>query len=178
MERRTALKIVALGALAPNLDAAARNDAAAFAWKPEGYSPRFFNTREMEMLDRLMEMIIPADAHSPGAHAAQVNFFADLMVATSGKPVQEHWRAGLDLMRAEAATTSLARALDKSGAHEGNPSTPLERFFASLKAMTVNGYYTSAIGIHQDLRYQGNAYVSVFPGCALKGPGARREERS
>lgn len=179
MERRTALKIVALGALAPSLDAAGApvcGQGPAITWLPEDYAPRFFTAQEMQALDRLMEMIIPADAHSPGAHAAQVNLFADLMVATSGKATREHWRSGLKLMQAEAASTSLAQALAKSAAHEGNPSTPLERFFASLKAMTVNGYYTSAIGIHQDLRYQGNAYVPVFPGCALKSAEPRREE--
>jgi hypothetical protein len=31
--------------------------------------------------------------------------------------------------------------------------------------MTVNGYYSSEIGIHQDLEYQGNTYVAEFPEC-------------
>jgi hypothetical protein len=31
--------------------------------------------------------------------------------------------------------------------------------------MTVDGYYTSSIGIHQELRYQGNAYLKEFIGC-------------
>lgn len=56
-------------------------------------------------------------------------------------------------------------ALAKTSEQEGNPQTELERFFATLKAMTVNGYYTSAIGIHQDLQHEGNAYLSSFSGC-------------
>ncbi len=31
--------------------------------------------------------------------------------------------------------------------------------------MTVDGYYTSKIGIHQDLEYKGNTAISEFPGC-------------
>ncbi len=31
--------------------------------------------------------------------------------------------------------------------------------------MTINGYYTSAIGIQQDLQYVGNDFLPEFPGC-------------
>jgi len=112
-----------------------------------------------------MEMIIPADAHSPGAHAAQVSLFADLMVGTSNNATKAQWRQGLHLMHEEAARSSLPQALAKAASREENPQTGLERFFVSLKRMTVNGYYTSAIGIHQDLQYQGNTYLAAFPGC-------------
>lgn len=171
MQRRTALKIVALGALAPALDAQGAgvcHPAEHTAWSAGDYKLRFFTPEENELLDRLMEMIIPADSHSPGAHAAQVSLFADLMVATSGQADQTHWREGLKRMQEQAAQSSLAEALTAAAAHEGHPTTDLERFFGSLKGMTVNGYYTSAIGIHQDLQYQGNTYLAAFPGCTLK----------
>ena len=171
MKRRTALQIIALGALTPNLDELAK--AVGYppertAWMATDYKLRFFTEKENELLDQLMEMIIPADAHSPGAHAAQVSLFADLMVATSGENVQKQWREGLERMREEAARSSLSVALAKSAVHEGQPTSDFERFFGRLKQMTVNGYYTSAIGIHQDLEYQGNTYLSAFPGCAIK----------
>jgi hypothetical protein len=50
-------------------------------------------------------------------------------------------------------------------AGEAEPKTELEQFFARLKLMTIDGYYTSAIGIHRELGYKGNAVLSVFPGC-------------
>jgi hypothetical protein len=174
MKRRTALKIVALSALTPAFDGTGapfypgREGA---AWSAGDYTLRFFTAEENEMLDRLMEMIIPADAHSPGAHAAQVSLFADLIVATSGSQTQEEWRAGLQRIREEAAKSSLESALARAAAHEGRPVTELDRFFQSLKQMTVNGYYTSAIGIHQDLQYQGNTYLAEFPGCTIKTVG-------
>ncbi len=52
-------------------------------------------------------------------------------------------------MREESAGSSMALALRRSAANEENPKTELEHFFVSLKRMTVNGYYTSTIGIHQ-----------------------------
>lgn len=159
MERRTALKIVALGALVPEA-----NSLLDAAWTPGNYRLRFFNKQEIELLDRLMEMIIPSDEHSPGARAARVSLFADLMVATSASHSKELWRKGLQLMRDEAAQSSLHSALARSAANEGKPKNDLERFYGHLKAMTVNGYYTSAIGIHRDLRYQGNTYLLSFPG--------------
>ena len=40
-----------------------------------------------------------------------------------------------------------------------------ERFFVAIKSLTVDGYYTSQVGIHQELRYKGNAYLKDFVGC-------------
>jgi hypothetical protein len=31
--------------------------------------------------------------------------------------------------------------------------------------MTIDGYYTSKIGIHQELEYQGNTALAEFEGC-------------
>lgn len=166
MKRRAALKIVTLGALAPaGFDGLTNSRLSAFAWSPTGYKLRFFTQEENELFGQLMEMIILADDHSPGAHTAKVSLFADLMVATSGTGVKEEWRNGLRLIREEAERRSLADALTKASLHEHYPKTALERFFCSLKRMTVDGYYTSAIGIHRDLQYQGNAYLFSFPGC-------------
>lgn len=170
MRRRTAIKITALGALTPRLDALALglgHSLTDLSRSQSNLKLLFFTTKEKELLDQLMEMIIPADDHSSGAQAAEVSLFADLMVSTSGMEIQKHWREGLKQMQDEARKSSLAEALAKSAAHEDHPTTDLERFFRSLKHMTVSGYYTSAIGIHQDLQYQGNKYLTAFPGCAL-----------
>lgn len=167
MERRMAIKIVALSALLPKVDTAG------VAWSAVDYKLQFFTQGENEILDRLMEMILPEDRHSPGAHAAQVSLFADRMVTTGRDAVQRQWREGLQLIEREAAGSSWPEAVAKAAVNEGHPTTDLERFFAVLKETTVNGYYTSAIGIHQDLQYQGNTYLESFPGCPQKvaGPG-------
>lgn len=167
MQRRTAIRIIALGALAPTIDAAAARHCAmpaGAAWTPGNYTLQFFTPAENDMVDQLTEMIIPADSHSPGAHAAQVSLFADLMIATSDEGAKAQWREGLGLFREAAAKSSLAEALAQAAAHEGQPTTALERFFPTLKQMTINGYYTSQIGIDKDIEYIGNTYLECFPG--------------
>jgi Gluconate 2-dehydrogenase subunit 3 len=170
MERRAVLKIVALTALSQKLNALPgagmqhMEDTQA-APAMTAYTLQFFTEEESHLLDQLMEMIIPADDHSPGAHEAQTNLFADLMVATSNPATQKQWRDGLRLVRQQAAGSSLAEALQKAAVNEENPQTDLEHFFVSLKQMTINGYYTSATGIHQEMEYIGNTYLAAFPEC-------------
>jgi hypothetical protein len=38
-------------------------------------------------------------------------------------------------------------------------------FFSTLKDMTVEGFYTSKIGLIDVLDYQGMNYMPDFPGC-------------
>ena len=173
MERRAVLKLVALTALSPNLiprmnalQAAAchMGSASVTSLAPE-YKLQFFSEDEIRVIDQLMEMIIPADSQSPGAHTVKSNLFADLVVSTSDDAVKKQWRDGIRLIREEAARSSSADALRKASSNEGNPQTDLEQFFAVLKEMTVRGYYTSEIAINQDLRYVGNTYLATFPEC-------------
>jgi Gluconate 2-dehydrogenase subunit 3 len=170
MERRALLKIFAMTAVSQKLHALPIADMPGMSMAqappaPTPYTLQFFSEEESLLLDQLMEMILPADDHSAGAHAARTNLFADLMVATSSDAVKKQWRDGLHLMREEAATSSLADALHKAAAGEENPTSDLQRFFVPLKQMTVNGYYTSETGIHQEMEYIGNTYLAAFPEC-------------
>jgi hypothetical protein len=170
MERRAVLKIVALTALSQKLNAlpnAAMRpmEAAQTAPTATAYTLQFFTEEESRLLDQLMEMIIPADDHSPGAHEAGTNLFADLMVATSDTAFKKQWQDGIRLIREEATGSSLAEALRRAAANEENPKTDLEQFFVLLKQMTINGYYTSATGIHKEMEYIGNTYLVAFPEC-------------
>jgi hypothetical protein len=170
MERRAVLKIVALTALSQKLNAlpgAAMNHMQAGPAAPAAtpYTLQFFSEDESRLLDQLMEMIIPADGHSPGAHEAQTNLFADLMVVSSNDAVKKQWQDGIRLIREEAVGSSLAEALRRAAVNEENPKTDLDRFFVLLKQMTVNGYYTSATGIHKEMEYAGNTYLAAFPEC-------------
>ena len=168
MERRTALKIIALGAMTPSIDGLGVAPHCAMpqgtAWTPADYKLRFFTPAENELVDQLSEVIIPADAHSAGAHAAKVSLFADLMVATSADVIKAQWHNGLRLFQEAVAHSSPAEAIAQAAKNEEHPANDLERFFIVLKEMTANGYYTSQIGIDQDLEYVGNTYVESFPG--------------
>jgi hypothetical protein len=167
MERRAVLKIVALTALSQKLNALPGAAMSHMQASPTAtpYTLQFFTQEESQLLDQLMEMIIPADSHSPGAHEASTNLFADLLVANSSEAVKKQWREGIRLIREQAVGSSLANALRGAAANEENPNTDLERFFVLLKQMTVNGYYTSTTGIHKDMEYVGNTYLAAFPEC-------------
>ena len=39
-------------------------------------------------------------------------------------------------------------------------------FFREAKSRTITGYYTSKIGIHQELGYKGNQFLPEFVGYA------------
>lgn len=175
MERRTVLRILGISAIIPQLRpfaAAADTNCqermvklAQLNAQPTQYHLQFFTPEENQLVDQLTELIIPADNHSPGARAAKVSLFADLMLATGDEQARQQWRNGLRLVQQEAAHSSLPAVLATAAANEAAPKTELEHFFAGLKEMTIVGYYTSSIGIHQDLGYRGNSYLSSFPGC-------------
>jgi len=46
---------------------------------------------------------------------------------------------------------------------------PEVRFFKELKRITVEGYYTSKIGIHDELQYKGNRILKEYVGCDDQG---------
>jgi Gluconate 2-dehydrogenase subunit 3 len=112
-----------------------------------------------------MEMIIPADGHSGGASEAKAPAFADLMVSTGDEVTKRTWRNGIHLLEKASSETSLDLVLARLATKEKNPETELEKFFSILKLATVRGYYTSWIGIHQDMEYQGNEYRTSAPAC-------------
>ena len=99
---------------------------------------QFFTEEESQLLDQIMEMIIPADDHSPGAHEAGTNLFADLMLATSNDAVKKQWRDGIQQIREQAMGSSLAEALRTAAVNEENPKTDAERFFVLLKQVALD----------------------------------------
>jgi hypothetical protein len=139
-------------------------------------APKFFSAQEMNLLSALTEAILPADEHSPGALAAGVPAYIDTIVSESGEDLKQSWSQGLEAIEALSKAACGApfagctpvqqiEILEKIAANEDRPVTRAEQFFLELKRATIDGYYTSAIGIHQDLEYQGNQMVHDFKGC-------------
>ena len=89
-------------------------------------------------------------------------------IATGPKYVKDDWRTATRFLADELKSVTLEQWVKEVSMHEDNPRSALEIFFRSLKAMTINGYYFSSIGIHDELKYQGNTYVSEFAGCQHK----------
>ena len=51
-----------------------------------------------------------------------------------------------------------------SRAAEKDPKKPEEHFFGQLKGAVAFAYYTSSIGIHQEMEYKGNTVQNEFSG--------------
>ena len=138
--------------------------------------PKFFNADQMALIGVISEHIIPTDANSPGALAAEVPQFIDLMIGESPAETKKAWTDGLsavDKMSQTKFNAAYVKAtkdqqialLTEISANEMKPTTTEERFFKNIKNMTIDGYYTSKIGIHQELKYKGNTYLKEFKGC-------------
>ena len=155
MERRELFKIIGAGALAAPSAASA--------------TPAFFGAAQQAMLDRLADIIIPADEQSPGAHDAGVVKYLDLAAAHAPAGRQQQWRRGIEAVDA-AARSRFSKSLNDCArhqqeqivalmaAHEGAPQNDLERFFGILKPAVVDGYRFSEIGVKQYMGWVGNQF--------------------
>jgi hypothetical protein len=138
---------------------------------------RFFTPAQHKLVEELSETIIPKDSHSGGAKDAKVADFIEQHVGESGdKQQQELWREGLRLIDSMSQHYTGKTFLDGSPEDRVAVLTVLSdneqmidvlevRFYKDLKHLTVLGYYTSSIGIHDELEYKGNRYNQEFIGC-------------
>lgn len=188
--RRDALKALAAGVGAV-MGASALSEAAwaqAVAVRAQAASApaaglRFFTAAQHRTVDILSELIIPADDRSGGASAARVADFIDLLLSGAGDREQASWRDGLAALDArsservgkpfaEAGTDGQTALVTEISRNEADPKTPLEVLFGLAKERTIQGYYTSDIGIHKELGYRGNQFLNEFVGCTHPEHGA------
>lgn len=139
-------------------------------------TPLFFTKEEFALLDKLTDLIIPADEHSPGAHDAAVAAFIDKTVAEAFLPEDKtSWQKGLAAVNQLSTATSQKPFLETTpqeqvallmnlAANEEKPQTEAEKFFTQLKETTAFAYYSSSIGIHNDMGYLGNVILDKFAG--------------
>jgi hypothetical protein len=163
-------------ALAPWLSDDAAAAFAALQRSAEPAAPRVLTTAELATLRAYVEAILPADERSPGAGEARVAEYVDLLLSESEEEVLKAWRGGLAAVEAEAQARFGASFAGLSPAqvetlllewsrNEKAPRSPLESFFKTTKSAAVQGYYSSEIGIHRELRYKGNTFTPEFVGC-------------
>jgi hypothetical protein len=137
----------------------------------------FFTSAQHALVDELTETIIPADAHSGGAKAAKVADYIDQFLRESFDDAEKAlWREGLRLVDVmslhyngksfvEASPEDRIAVLTVLSEHSQMTDLPEVRFFIELKRLTVRAYYTSKIGIHDELEYKGNRILQEFVGC-------------
>src|SRR5712664_1807850 len=153
--------------------------AAEKATAPAGaYTPKFFSPKSYKTLQTLCQAIIPADSECGGAMEAGAPEFIDLL--TSENP-EYQLKLGGGFFWLDAACTDRYGnvfmectpeqkkeimdliAFRKNAKQDASLSQGVA-FFAFLRNLTTDGFYTSKIGI-ADLQYMGNTALHEFPGC-------------
>jgi hypothetical protein len=180
VSRRVALKSLGAGAgaitLLPWLSDEGAQAFAALQRTGAKPAPKALTPAQYAMLDVLVDAIIPADERSPGAREARVADYIDLLLSEADAESKQLWIDGLAAVDAEASTQAgapvakltapqVVALLTAISVNEPQPQTVAERFFVMTKRATIQGYYSSEIGIHKDLRYKGNQFLPEFHGC-------------
>ncbi len=157
--------------------AEAHTHAAQAAVSAPAWSPSVLTPRQNEAVIALTELIIPA-TDTPGAKAALVNRFVDHVLSTADAKERSEFGRGLawldDRCRARvgkdvagASAAELTTVLTPL-AVEGTPAAedaPGFAFFRAIKSMTITGYYTTEIGLRQELGDDGRMVLGAFEGC-------------
>jgi hypothetical protein len=144
------------------------------------YVPRFFKPDEFHAVEVLTEVILPTD-EKPGAKDAKVANYIDFVVFSAAEfepALQKQWIDGLGLVnelsqkqygkpflelspaqREDLLTQMSVPEHDPKARHPGFP------FYRLLKSMTLEGFFTSKVGLIDFLDYKGLAFLTSFPGC-------------
>jgi len=188
VSRRDVLKTLALSAAGGSVLQVIPLEAAELAHQmvhkekaaaPAGkYAPKYFTAKQYETLTSLCDTILPKDERSGGAVQAGAPEFIDLL--TSENPeFQSRLGGGLMWLDAycidhyektylECAPEQRKEVIDLIAYRKNAKATPeLHQgvaFFAFLRNLTCDGFYTSKIGI-EDLQYIGNVTRGEWPGC-------------
>ncbi len=168
--RREALKI--LGAIGSTCafpfaaDELYGQDAA----NPAGLPGKFFTGEEMARLAVLSDLIIPP-TETAGSSGAGVPAYVDL-VASGNEEQGKLLREGMVWLESahgffessEEERIAVLRPICDA-ADDGKLNVPGAKFFLALKSLTADGYYTSKIGLIDELGYKGNTALAEFPVC-------------
>jgi gluconate 2-dehydrogenase gamma chain len=142
------------------------------------YKPKFFPPHQYATLCSLCDAIIPPDEKSGGAIQAGAPEFIDLLTSEN-KEYQLDLGGGIMWLDGFCSdrfgnpylgctqgqkTEVLDLIAYRKNALEDPGLSPGVEFFAFLRKLTTDGFYSSEIGI-ADLEYIGNTFVREFPGC-------------
>jgi gluconate 2-dehydrogenase gamma chain len=196
MQRRDVLKMLATGAVLPVFS----SPLAAFfreaqAKTGSGYKLRTLNPHQNATVVTMTDLIIP-ETNTPGAKAARVNEFIDVILTEwateeerqnflnglAGVDKQSNELFAKDFVEATPVQqVTLLRAMDDYSATEraqrrekhGNTVQEFDtqltgNFYDVFRGITLHGYYTSEIGFTQELKLQ--IIPGAHHGCEKLGP--------
>lgn len=141
------------------------------------WAPRVLSAHQDQTVIALSEAILPA-TDTPGAKAALVNRYIDAVLDDADELERKEFLRGLawvdDRSRELFGSDFLSAGPDQQTALLTILSSPKNRsaadrlgveFFETLKSLTLTGYYTSEIGMRDELKDDGMMFFSEFKGC-------------
>jgi hypothetical protein len=191
LDRRQALRTLAFGGIgavaapawAETLAEIARghadhaHTAVTAAAEAAPWAPKVFDAHQNETVVVLSEMIIP-QTDTPGAKAAKVNEFVDLVLDDASEGDRKQFLKGLAWMDARSqelfGSDFVSAAPEQQTALLTILASPKNKafedqvgidFFNAIKGLTITGYYTSEIGMKQELGDDGQLFFLEYPGC-------------
>jgi len=156
----------------------AQSDRAAPPPSPTGqWTPAFLTPHQNETVTTLSELIIPK-TETAGARAAHVNQFVDTVLADAPSAEREQFLQGLEWVDSRSAArfgvpfiqatpqqqTTLLTVIS-STANQAPADRAGVEFFQALKTLTITGYYTSKVGMLEELGDDGVRVFSDYLGC-------------
>lgn len=145
---------------------------------PASAHVRCLNDADFHAISRIADLIIP-QTDTPGAIAAGVPEYIDSII-TRSTDHQSIISDGLRWLDGEAKRLGshafvelteeqqlklLEPLCEASDANLAHPARNVQ-FFSLVKNLTADGYYTSKIGLIDELGYKGNTALQSFPSCA------------
>ena len=127
------------------------------------YEPVTFSSEEFDLLGIVVDMILPT-SDTPGAREAGVHAIIDEDLAKHSDQLSL-LRKGLVTLRTEGfeSMTEPQRIALLAGYEESSGDN--KEFFETVKGLTIDAYYSTEVGLVQELGYKGNTYLDEFPGC-------------
>ncbi|MGB2712894.1 MAG: gluconate 2-dehydrogenase subunit 3 family protein [Vicinamibacterales bacterium] len=187
--RRRAIRTIAAGALGAatssawveSLTAFTRQQAhahvAGAVVQAADWTPRVLTAKQNDLIVTLTELIIP-QTDTPGAKVARVNRFIDFVLERAAAANRARFVQGLDWLDERSRTLYKRDFLTASAADQASLLASLAdqenksavdqtgvQFFQAIKSMTIDGYYTSEIGLLQELGDSPQMFLAEFPGC-------------
>jgi hypothetical protein len=144
---------------------------------PAAAVPHFFNESDFATISRITDLIIP-ETDTAGAVGAGVPAYIDLVIArnTDQQLVVADGLRWLDSEAERAAGKKFVELTEEQqlsileplcAATDENKNSPARniQFFSLVKSLTADGYYTSRIGLMEELGYKGNMALAAYPDC-------------
>lgn len=137
------------------------------------YQARFFSSEDFAALQSACEILIPTD-DLPGAKEAHCALYIDFVLNASGEYApqrQKQWRTAMGQLREigfhsadragrEALIKAMAQPeIDRSVRH------PAFGAYRLIKAENAFAFYSSRIGLIDNLDYRGDTFNATFPAC-------------